>query len=290
MKTILKFWIAPFLIFLFLCTCSKKETLNTDPILGLGGDTWAKGPIDLWIEKEFVDPYNIEVKYKWDPYEFNYLKNLVPPKEEKVQMVMSAVKDIWIKPYEKVIGANFIKKFAPKQFIIGGSAEWNSDGTIVLGQAEGGRKIVLLVVNEFDPKKITEIKRMLHTMHHEFAHILHQNILYPQAWKSFNPEWYTATWYNNMDSDAHRQGLVTAYSKANADEDFVETIATLLVDGQDYFNALVAQSIVPQKSKEILRAKEAMIVEYFEKNYKIDFRQLQRETQAAIQTYLNSQN
>ncbi len=287
MKAIIKTTIIGLLLGGIISACSKPDaSLPKDPILGLGGDSWVAGDIDVWIEKEFILPYNIEIKYKWDPYEFNYLKNMVPVKEEKVELVMTAVKDIWIKPYEKVIDANFIKRFAPKQFVIGGSAEWNNDGTIKLGEAEGGRKIVLLVVNEFDPNNVNGIKQMLRTMHHEFAHILHQHILFPQAWRNFNPEWYTATWYNNEDADAHRQGLVTAYAKLSADEDFVETIATLLVDGQEFFDAIIAKNDVSPNSKRILREKEAMVVEYFAKNYQIDFRKLQVETQLAIKKFI----
>lgn len=213
------------LLLLLLAACGKEEKIKDTPILGLGGDTWVNGPIDDWLKKEFLDPYNIEVKYRWDPYELNYVKSIVPIREEKIQPSMSSVREIWIKPYVKVAGESFIKKYAPKQFVLAGSAEWNNDGTIVLGQAEGGRKIVLLLLNEFDPKDRPQVERMLHTMHHEFAHILHQTKLYPLEWKALNPEWYTATWFNNTDDIAHQQGLISAYAKANADEDFVETVS-----------------------------------------------------------------
>lgn len=281
--------INPYLILLlalFLSACSKEEKIKQTPILGLGGDTWVNGPIDDWLKKEFLDPYNIEVKYRWDPYELNYVKSIVPIREEKIQASMSSVREIWIKPYVKVAGDSFIKKYAPKQFVLAGSAEWNNDGTIVLGQAEGGRKIVLLLLNEFDAKDKPQVERMLHTMHHEFAHILHQTKLYPLEWKALNPEWYTATWFNNTDDVAHQQGLISAYAKANADEDFVETVSFLLVYGQAHFDAVVNKANVSAKAKAILRKKEAMIVDYFTKQYQIDFRALQRETQSALAAFL----
>lgn len=273
----------PFLI-LILCvlSCKKEEALPTTPIVGLGGETWTKGPLDVWVDKNFVEPYNIEVKYKWDPYELNYAKNLVPVLESKVELVMSAVRDIYIKPYEEVAGSDFIKKYSPKLFQLAGSAEYNSDGTIVLGQAEGGRKIVLMVVNKFDRKDVAEVKRMLHTIHHEFAHILHQIRAYPVEWKGLNPDRITATWFNSSDFEANMQGLVTAYAKASPDEDFVETAAVLLVDGQDYFDAIVNDFFVPEASKKILRQKEAIIVDYYQRVYHIDFRKLQEATRQAI--------
>jgi len=49
-------------IVIFLTGCSKDEKLTSD-IVGLGGDTWEKGPIDEWISTNYTNPYNIEVKY-----------------------------------------------------------------------------------------------------------------------------------------------------------------------------------------------------------------------------------
>ena len=275
----IKFTAGLFCIFL-LGACSEEETLPDTPILGLGGDTWTKGEIDNYITTNFTDPYNIEVKYKWDPYEVNFNKNLTPVVENKVMPALDAVLKIWMNPYEKVIGKNFLRKFSPRQFVLVGSAEYNSDGTITLGQAEGGKKITLLVINNFDKKDKEEVKRMLHTIHHEFAHILHQNILYQREFKQLNPEWYTATWYNSSIAAANTQGLVTDYAKASADEDFVETISFLLVEGQVAFNEIVTAN--PGKAASILRQKEAMVVAYFHDAYNLDFRALQAETQKGI--------
>lgn len=256
--------------------------MSDAPILGLGGETWAKGPIDDYIKTNFTDTYNIEVKYKWDPYEVAYTKNISPVKEANVIPALEAVKGIWMKPYEDVIGAGFLRKFAPRQFVLAGSAEYNGDGTITLGEAENGRKITLLVINYFEKTDVAEVKRMLHTIHHEFAHILHQNILYPRDFKSLNPQWYTASWFNTDTETANAQGLVTPYAKSAADEDFVETVSFLLVEGQDAFDQIVEDN--PGTAASILRIKESMIVDYYLKSYSIDFRALQKEVQAGIVT------
>lgn len=264
--------------------CSKEE-LPKGPIVDLGGEVWEKGKIDNWIDQQFVDPYNIEVKYKWDPYELNYTRNLIPISEEKVEPVMTAVKQIWIDPYEKIAGGTFIKTYSPKLFVLAGSSEYNDNGTEVLGQAEGGRKIVLLRLNRFEKGNKEEVQQLLHTIHHEFAHILHQTKRYPVEWKAFNPGAITATWFNSTDREANTQGLITAYSKASYDEDFVETIAFLLVYGQEKFDAVVNRADVPATAKQILRNKEIMVVDYFNRQFKIDFRKLQQQTQAAIAAY-----
>ena len=78
--------------------CSKDD-LNPDSILlGMGGDAWERTEFDDWIYEEFVVPYNIDVKYKWDPFELDLRYNYAPVDEEKAKMLMMAIKKVWIEP------------------------------------------------------------------------------------------------------------------------------------------------------------------------------------------------
>src|SRR5690606_22054389 len=124
-----------------LFSCSKEEDDLNIPIPGLGGDTWVEGPVDAWLYENYVVPYNIEVKYRFDSYELALNKVLVPPMESKVITVMDAIKKTWIEPYNQEAGENFLKELAPKQFVLVGSPEYNTNGTITLGTAEGGLKV-----------------------------------------------------------------------------------------------------------------------------------------------------
>lgn len=259
-------------------SCSDDGALPTDPIIGLGGDDWAQTELDEYLYEHFTLPYNIEVKYKWDPYEVNFNKNLVPPDENRVIPVMETVKAIWMDPYEQMGGSDFLQRFHLMKYVLVGSAEYQSNGTIILGTAEGGNKIVLFVVNDFLQSDRPEVIRMMHTIHHEFAHILHQTIDYPQEWRGLSTPWYTATWFNSTNQQANAQGLITAYAKAAEREDFVETIAYLLVEGQDAFDAVVANN--PGVAS-VFRRKEELVVGYYEK-LGVDFRALQTRVKAAI--------
>lgn len=260
-------------------SCSKEESLPTDPILGLGGDDWAWSDLDEYLYLNFTAPYNIEVKYKWDPYEVNFNRTLVPPDEGRVVPVMETVKAVWMAPYERVAGPAFLRTYQLLKYVLVGSADYQSNGTIILGLAEGGNQITLFVVNDFERTDRPEVIRMMHTIHHEFAHILHQTIDYPQAWRGLSTEWYTATWFNTTDGQANTQGLVTAYAKAAEREDFVETVAYLLVEGQEAYDALVAAN--PSKAL-VFRQKEALVVEYYA-TLGVDFRALQAEVRVGIE-------
>ncbi|MGX5690932.1 zinc-binding metallopeptidase [Arcticibacter tournemirensis] len=265
-------------------SCSKDEDVDLSaPILGLGGDKWVKNDIDKWLDTAFVNPYNIEVKYRWDPFEVNVNKTLVPVLEEMVVPVMSMVKTTWIEPYNKVIDPAFIKKYCPKQFQLVGSAEWNTNNTITLGTAEGGRKIVLFRINSYDETDREQIEQMLHTIQHEFAHILHQNKEFSTEYRNITPTGYSANWQLDTNpTKALNEGFVTPYSRSNEFEDFVEMVSTMLVMGKPRYDTMI-DGITNATGKANLRKKEQMVVDYFKNSWAIDFYQLQTEVQLGIQ-------
>jgi len=287
------------IIFLLLSACKKSEHVGSvDEIPGLGGDTWVKGPIDYWIYDSLTKPFNISVKYKWDQFELELNKDLVPPKEEKIIPVMEAVKKVWIDTYIAEAGDVFLKNYCPKYFVLCGSASWNTDGTITLGTAEGGRKIVLYVLNDFRTKAMADyqpsdsntIKQMFHTIEHEFGHILHQTTMYPEDFKRITPVFYTANWNNVSDASARRDGFVTAYAMSATDEDFVEMISMMLIEGKAGFDKIVnsipagssANGITQADAVAKLRKKEAMVVTYYKDVWGIDFYSLQARVRAAV--------
>ena len=264
-------------------SCSSKIDDVSPVVQGLGGDILTKQPIDTWLETNFTKPYNIEVKYRWDANELPN-KILVPPLVSKVQPVMEGVKAIWIDPYEAEAGSDFIKKFCPKQYVLVGSANWNTDGTIVLGTAEGGKKVVLYQINEFDKKDVAGVKQILHTIHHEFGHIMQQNVATPLAYKRITPGSYTSNWYNVSDAQALSLGYITPYSMLTTDEDFVEVLATMLVEGKTAYDARV-NSIPSAAGKAALRQKGQIVIDYLKTTYNIDFTRLQTRTQTAIANF-----
>jgi substrate import-associated zinc metallohydrolase lipoprotein len=272
------------LLFLFsfsiLSGCTKEDDNLDTPLVGLGGETWVKGPLDDWLTQNFVDPYNIEVKYRMDRFELALNKALSPVREDKVIPVMETIKKTWIEPYVTIAGEAFIKKLSPKQFVLVGSPQYNTNGTITLGTAEGGRKVVLYVVNDFDKQQKATVKQMLHTIHHEFAHILHQTIKYPVEYTAITPQGYTSTWANYTDAQANAEGFITSYSKASANEDFVEMVALMLIEGRTGFNAMINGIVLPNPAdptqplpnttaQAALRAKEQLVVRYFKEAWNI---------------------
>jgi substrate import-associated zinc metallohydrolase lipoprotein len=288
-KIILRISLLVLTISLILSCSSKVEDVSAK-VEGLGGEVLAKQALDTWIEQTLTKPYNIEVKYRWDPYEVPLGKILVPPLVEKVRPIMEGVKAIWIDPYEKTAGSDFIKKFCPKQYVLVGSANYNRDGTVTLGTAEGGRKVVLYTVNFFDKKYVGSnndfgsLKQQLHTIHHEFGHILQQNVAPSIAFRQITTATYTSNWYNVSESEALSLGYVSSYAMSKPDEDFVEVLATLLVEGKAGFDAIV-NAAPSTEAKTALRQKQQLVIDYMQNTYKINFATLQTLTQDAIKEF-----
>ena len=289
----------------FFTSCKKEDALgNVDNIPGLGGDTWASGPIDKWIYDTLTVPYNIGVKYKWDQFELNnyFDKTLVPPKEEQVIPVMSSIKKVWIDTYISEAGNLFFKTISPKFMVLVGSPIYVR-GAIVEGFAEGGRKIVLSNINNFRIKGMpgyttadTDVViRMFHVIHHEYSHILDQNIKVPIEFSGSSANSYTSDWLNVSDNQALNDGFITPYAQSSKDEDWAEMVSLMLVQGKPWFDNLVnsinytgttANGLTAEQAKARLRQKETTVVSYFKQAWNIDFYNLQAKTKAAINALL----
>lgn len=289
-----------------LIACNKDDIDLTDAdiIRGLGGDTWTQTNIDKWLYDSLVKPYNIGVKYKWDQFEFDISRTLVPPSEDKVIPVWSVLKDVWIKPYIAEAGKVFFNKYSPKSFILAGSNSFNDDGSIILGTAEGGRKIVFYGVNKFRVKGMpgytpatdsSFVKTyFIQTMHHEFAHILHQNVLYPQDFKRVNPILFQGqNWINMATNQSRLDGFITPYASSGFDDDFAEMVAIMLIEGRVGFDNIVngltgtsANGTTAANAKSYLRQKESIIVNYYKQVWDIDFYSLQTRCRTALNQYL----
>ena len=289
---------------LFLMSCKKEDPLGSvDNIPGLGGDSWAPGAIDKWIYDSLTVPYNIAVKYKWDQFELSLNRTLVPPKEEKIIPALSSITRAWINPYIREAGLPFFKNVSPKFFDLVGSASYNSDGSIILGTAEGGRKVVLYVLNNFRVKGMpgytasdtVTVIEMFHTIQHEYAHILDQNIKVPIEFSQSSASAYTSDWTNVFPREALFEGFISQYSISDKREDWAEMVSLMLVKGRPWFENLVSginytgttpNGTTAVVAKARLRQKESAVVSYFKQAWNIDFYSLQTRVKTAINSLL----
>lgn len=276
------------LSFLLAFSSCKKEAALDDDFSAYNPDGFIATDLDRWLEKTLVDEYNIEVIYRYNRYMTDVAKDVAPPRANQVQPQMEAVINGFLEPYKKVAGASFIKRNTPKQFVLFGSGAYQDDGTIILGTADAGRRIVLYRVNDFSTTNATAVKRNLRTIHHEFTHILNQLVRIPSDFEQLNKADYLISWDKNSAAEALSLGFISQYSRSAPGEDFAEMVAHLLVEGQLWFDNRVRTSTEVGKQK--LREKEQIIVDYFSTNLAIDFRELQREVQSVVTDTYNSKD
>ncbi len=264
-----------------LASCKKEGTLNANLSIMDQRNT-DKTSTDVWLDNNYLNPYNIEVKYKFDRFELALGKDITPPLESQVIPAMGMVKEAWIKPYEAVGGTNFIKKISPKQFILAGSAEYNSNGSITLGTAEGGRKIVLYVINTFDKTNLASVKQMIQVIQHEYTHILNQTVDFQPDFQTISRGGYESNWTQRPLSEAYSLGFITQYSRVSPVEDFAEMTANMLMMGRVQYNSIV--NAAPADGQAKLKKKETYVVDYFKSAFNIDFYALQTQVQNSLNT------
>lgn len=181
---------------------------------------------DWWLRDNYVTPYNMRVYYRLRDVETDFDYNVIPAELQKATQMAWLMKYLWLDAYEEVAadGIHFIRANAPRVMHLIGSAEWDRS-TIRLGTAEGGLKITITDVNDLIPKHITE-QYYFNTIHHEFAHILHQTKDYPSEFRTISAgDYMPAQWYNRSDEDAAKAGFVSNYAGSQPQEDFVETLS-----------------------------------------------------------------
>ncbi|PUZ23865.1 substrate import-associated zinc metallohydrolase lipoprotein [Chitinophaga costaii] len=271
-----------------ITACRKDKALNAD-ITGLGGDTWAQGPIDKWLYDSMVVTNNIEMKYKWDQSEFDMEYTLVPPLEEQVIPTAKAVIRMWINPYNEEAGdSSFMKIYSPKQIVLSGSLAVQTDGSAVQGLAEGGLKILLFGINSFDPTNFSQVSEMGHLMHHEFTHILNQKKAYPIEFNKVTPDGYSGNWTVAAEN-SWTIGFVSNYARKEPGEDFAEQTSYMLIMGKAAYDSVVQHpfpdfpdSLNNDDGIAKLKAKEKLVVDYFKDAYNLDFYSLQNKVQEGL--------
>lgn len=242
--------------------------------------------LDMWIDTVFRQSYNIRVQYKWDEADTDHGHDIVPPKVERVQPFLKAVKKIWGDSYVEVseLKDDFLRQYSFRELKLVGSGSFD-DRSVTLGLAEGGYKITLYTVNDFDLEKGVPreyLQQFFQTMHHEFGHILNQRKKYDAKFKNISGG-YLASWTSFNDAQALEMGFVSAYSMSGDGEDFVEILAHYVCRSPEEWEELLSPLNVPeedpnynsfQESRRMIDEKLQMVSDYMQNSYGVNIDEL----------------
>lgn len=245
-------------IFAFaLTSCDEKVDFTESIFEDVIEDT---SPFGQWLRANYIDIYNLDFRYRMQDVGSNTSYNLVPTKLDKSMQMAILVKYLWFDVYSEVVDNEFLRKYGPRMIHLIGSAAYNpSQGTRILGTAEGGIKVTLYDCNQLDPKNVAFNNEFyFHTMHHEFAHILHQQKAYPKEFEVLSAGHYDPMyWQERNDKNTPQEaevrdaskyapyGFITAYSSSQPREDFVEIISCYITKSDTWWNSIIEQATKP---------------------------------------------
>lgn len=239
--------------------------------------TEAKNEFDKWLQENYVDIYNVDYKYRMDDIELDYSKNLAPSEIEQSMRLAKIIKHVWLEAYVETAGDDFMRNHAPAILQVIGSASWNNDGTITLGTAEGGLKITLYMTNWLNPKDVNMMNEyFFKTMHHEFTHILQQDVNYPQEYNMISAEDYRPSgWVNRRNlSDYAPLGFITPYAGSMAVEDITELTCTYVTFTDQQWNAVF--NAAGDAGRDKLNQKVGIMKRYMQEVWNIDMDKLKQ--------------
>ena len=257
-----------------LCfTACNKEKLNDETVFQDRGDLMTD--FDIWLYQNYVEPYNIQFNHRYVDRESDNQYNLIPAEKSKAIAMAKLIKHLWIGAYDELVGPDFMKTYCPRMIQLIGSKAYNSQGSVVVGTAEGGMKITLYNVNAINvnsPSISFLNEWFFGTMHHEFAHILHQTKNYSTDFNLISKDYQGPSWVNLEEKDAHQMGFVTAYASSSTDEDFVEIIAKYVTNQAGYWESLLESSGEEGKAK--MEKKMEIVKSYLLQSWGIDLDRL----------------
>lgn len=254
------------------CAC-ERDMISGESIFDTNAPE--RNAFDTWLYDNYVIPYNIQFNYTFEDKETDNTYNLIPAAIEKSKVMAQITKYLWLGSYDELLGENFMKTYCPRMIQLVGSKAYNSQGSVVVGTAEGGLKITLYNINELDIKNLNVDflnTWFFHTMHHEFCHILHQTKNYSTDFNLISSDYQGPSWINLEDSDARPMGFVTAYASSAPDEDFVEIIACYITNDAAWWESLLEAAGETGRAK--IEKKFEVVDKYLERSWNIDIDKL----------------
>jgi substrate import-associated zinc metallohydrolase lipoprotein len=253
-------------------SCSEDD-LDSESIFKTETAQAKQNEFDAWLLKNFTNPYNIRFIYRLEDMEADFDYTVSPADFELSQTLAKIVKYAWLEAYDEVAGVDFTRTYVPKIIQLIGSAQYNSNGTMVLGTAEGGLKVTLNLVNSLIIERSFLNKYYFRTMHHEFTHILNQTKNYDTDYDQISSGLYIGgDWYKNTDTEARKLGFIRNYSMSYATEDYADMLSVYVISTSDEWDGYLEEA--EESGAAIITQKLEMIRTYMTTEWGIDIDEL----------------
>lgn len=271
-------FLVPLLVFPTGCS---EESLRPDSVIT--GRQAPKNDFDKWLDANFVKPYNIEFKYRYESNESDLNYYTIPADYEASVIMAHLVKYLCIDAYSTVAGEEFTKRYFPKMFFLIGEWEYRNNGVYVLGTAESGKKVLLAGIN-YLPSSLKSASllnsRYFKTIHHEFTHILNQTRDYPAGFREVTGATYVADSWNASpyNRDFRKRGYITSYAQHSSGEDFAELLSVYVTNSAEWWeNMLEEAGRDGEPGAKLITTKMDFVKSYMQESFHIDLDKLRDE-------------
>lgn len=276
-------------VILLMASCYKDETLDTPQTQN---DANLTTELDKYIETDFVEEYGMAIRYRFVDRYAKPTQRVTPPRLDVVKPMLEFIKTFWVEPFLEVQnGEAYFRSHVPAEVVFLGGLIYNADGTVTLGTADAGAQITFTNVNAFDLSDKEWEGLQLHTVYHEFAHIVHQRHKLPTGFENISASGYTSggSWFTLTDEEALIRGFVSPYATSSPNEDFAESVSFYLYEA-DYDALFVTDEpscTTPDcearnAGRELIREKLAAIKEHYLKVVGVDLEAVRNAVQAKL--------
>ena len=261
-------------------SCSSSDDLSAQSVIT--ADRQDQTEFDRWLLRNYVAPYNIRFKYRYEDNESDMNYYTVPSRYADAVVLAHIVKYMCIEAYDEVGGIDFTRAYFPKLIFTIGEWEYRNNGTFILGTAEGGRKILLSGTNYLSQylHNADDLNEYyLRTIHHEFTHILNQTKDYPAEYQLITGTAYVADKWSEapLDQGYLQRGFISAYAQHSDKEDFAEMLSLYVCTPETRWDAWMQQA--GNDGARAITAKLDIVKDYMLTTFNIDLDQLRSSLQ-----------
>lgn len=257
------------------CSC-EEDPLDPNSVITV--DNYVMNDFDKWLQVNYVNPYNIAFKYRFEMNESDLNYYTVPADMDCAIKMAHIVKYLCVDTYDEVAGPDFTRGYFPKMFFLIGEWEYRNNGTFILGTAEGGKKILLSGINYLPTHLAAGADALNHyyikTVHHEFTHILNQTRNYPVDFKLITGSGYVADSWSEapFNKEYLQNGFISSYAQHSPGEDFAEMVSIYATNPQSFWDAQL--SAAGPDAAALITAKLDIVRAYMKDTWNIDINKL----------------
>ena len=228
---------------------------------------------DKWLQANYIDTYNIELKWRMETNESDMNYWLVPARVDKSIQMAKLIKYVILDGMAELMADEedpllLAKSYFPRQLFLVGSHEISSTGTVVLASAENGLQINLLGVNFFDCEDEASCEQFVGTIIHEFAHILDGNIAVPIEYDLVTKDGYIGDQYSSAPNDYLQNGFLSNYARSTPAEDIAVMVAALVGNDADWWESTLSSA--GDTGRAYLEKKRDILVSWLRDDFGID--------------------